>query len=358
MAASSTVSTRSYSSGANHPDDAFKQEKGPPYAPKTAAIGGVPSIGVDVPICAVFLLLFMIGAAANMTILQLNLRRGHKFLMSGLLFGFCMARIVTQIMRIVWACYPEDVSVAIAATIFVSAGVLILFLINLVFAQRILRAAHPHFGWHRAMHYSFLVMYILILLMLIMLITATVQSFYTLNTNWKRIDGDLQRTGSTYFMAISFAPIPMVILGLIIPRKTRLEKFGRGHWRTKIWILLASSVLLCLGASFRLGTAFKHPRPRDQPAWYDAKWCFYFFNFTLEITVVYLYLVLRVDQRFYVPDKSRGPGDYSADYGEKSQEKSERGTSTRRVMSEEEFFDDVTPEMIGSKDEEGGMRTK
>jgi hypothetical protein len=332
---------------------------GPPYAPKTAAIGGVPTIGVDVAICSVFLVLFMIGAAGHMTILQLNLRKGHKFLMSGLMFGFCMARIVTQIMRIVWACYPEDVSVAIAAMIFVSAGVLILFLINLIFAQRIIRAAHPHFGWHRAMHYGFMIMYILILLMLILVITATVDSFYTLNTNIKRIDADLQRTTSTYFMAVSFAPIPMVILGLVVPRKTRLEKFGRGRWRTKIWILLTSSVLLCLGASFRLGTLFKNPRPRADPAWYHAKWCFYLFNFTLEIIVVYLYLILRIDQRFHVPDNSHRPGDYSGENSEKQQEETGRRSSTRRIMSEEEVFDDqVTSEDFGAKDEERRMRSE
>lgn len=298
----------------------------------------------------------MVGAAGHMTILQLNMRKGHKFIMSGLLFGFCMARIVTNIMRIVWACYPTNARVAIAATIFVAAGVLILFLINLIFAQRIIRAAHPHFGWHRAIHYSFLVLYVLILLMLALVITATVDSFYTLNLKTRKIDADLQHTASTYFMAVSFMPIPMVIIGLIIPRKTRVEKFGSGRWRTKIWILLTSSVLLCLGASFRLGTAFKNPRPRDHPAWYDARWCFYFFNFTVEIIVVYLYLIVRVDRRFHIPNKSHGPGDYSRNQGEKKN--SERPSSGSRIMSEEEVFDDQEPTEKSMKDIETGMRTE
>lgn len=331
---------------------------GPPYAPRTAVIGGIPTVNVDVPICAVFLFLFIIGAAGHMTILQLNRRKGHKFLISGLLFGFCMARIAAQVMRIVWACYPEDVSVAIAAMIFVSLGVLILFLTNLIFAQRIIRAAHPHFGWHRAIHYSFMVLYILILLMLIMVIIATVQSFYTLNIHTKTIDADLQRTASTYLMLISFLPIPIVILGLILPRQTRVEKFGSGRWRTKIRILLASSVLLCLGASFRTGTAFRNPRPKDDPAWYHAKWCFYFFNFTLEIIVVYLYLILRIDQRFHIPDKSHGPGDYNKDRRDRLQEVDERPTSTRRIMSEEEVFDDKVPEGTGVQDEENVTRSE
>ncbi|KAK4941779.1 hypothetical protein LTR10_018383 [Elasticomyces elasticus] len=333
---------------------------GPPYPPQTAAIGGQPTVGVDVPITSVFLFLFLCGAVGNMTIFQLNRRRGHKFLFSGMLFGFCMARIVTMIMRIVWACYPEDVRIGIAAMIFVSAGVLILFLVNLVFAQRILRAAHPHFGWKKTLTIIFDILYVGILAMLAMVITATVQSFYTLNRNTHRIDRDLQMTASTYLLMIAFLPIPMVILGILVPRKTRLEKFGTGRWRTKIAILLTTSVLLCLGAAFRSGTTYKNPRTRDDPAWYDAKWCFYFFNFTLEIIVVYLYIILRVDLRFHVPNGSKGPGDYVPENRPhkevESMQESRRSSGVSRVMSEEEVFDDETPvDTRAEKDVEGQM---
>lgn len=241
--------------------------------------------------------------------------------------------------------------------IFVSAGVLILLLINVIFAQRILRAAHPHFGWHKSLSAVFMTLYGLILVMLAIVITGTVQSFYTLSANIHRIDRDLQMTASAYFLFISFLPIPMVILGLVVPRKTRLEKFGSGRWRTKIAILLTSAVLLCLGAAFRSATTYKNPRPRNDPAWYHAKWCFYFFNFTVEILVIYLYLVLRVDHRFYVPDRSKGPGDYLA--GSKPEEDQQNGTqlsrrhtsSMTRVLSEEEVFDDEAPfERTSSRD--------
>jgi len=334
------------------------KEQGPPYPPTTAAVGGMPTIGVDVPICSVFLFLFICGAVCHMTILQINLKRGHKFIMSGLLFGFCMARIVTMIMRIVWASYPTDIQIAMAANIFSYAGVLILFLINVVFAQRILRAAHPHFGWHKTLSIVFRVLYALIAGMLAMAITAIVQSFYTLNVNTHKIDRDMQITASTYLLFISFLPIPMVILGLIIPRKTRLEKFGTGRWRSKIAILLVSSVLLCLGACFRSATTYENPRPRDDPAWYHAKWCYYFFNFTLEIIVIFLYAILRVDRRFHVPNGSKGPGDYVVEQkpredGERTAHR-DRASSMNRVLSEEEVFDDLLPvESKPSKDLEG-----
>ena len=256
------------------------------------------------------MVLFIIAAVLNMTILQVNLRRGHKFYFSGMLFGFCMARITTCIMRIVWANRQTSINIGIAATVFVAAGVVLLFAINTVFAQRILRAMHPKFGWSKTIKAVFTGLYVLIIVSLIMLITATVDSFFTLNMNVRRIDRDIQLYGQTYYTFLSFLPIPLVLISLAFPRKTRTDKFGSGRHRDKIWILLIASALLCLGAAFRTGTNYITPRPRSSPAWYHSKACFYLFNFTIEITVIYLYLLLRVDKRFHVPDGARGPGSY------------------------------------------------
>ena len=46
----------------------LQSAKGPPYLPTTAGIGGLPTKNVDDPISAVFLVLFVIGAASHMTI--------------------------------------------------------------------------------------------------------------------------------------------------------------------------------------------------------------------------------------------------------------------------------------------------
>ncbi|KAL8828511.1 MAG: hypothetical protein Q9191_002550 [Dirinaria sp. TL-2023a] len=339
-----------------------QQPPGPPYPPHTASLGGVPNVHTDVPITAVFLVLFILGAVAHMTIFQINQSRGHKFIMSGMLFGFCMARTVTSIMRIVWACRPTNVRIAIAAQVFVAAGVVLLFVINLIFAQRIIRAAHPHSGWHPAMSWFFKALYILIVVSLIMLITSVVQSFYTLNSNTRRIDRDIQLYGQTYYSVISFLPIPLVIIGLIIPRKTRVEKFGSGRFRSKIHILLWATALLCLGAAFRCGTNYKAPRPRDDPAWYHSKACFYIFNFTVEIIVIFLYVVVRVDKRFWVPNGSHGAGDYTRKVGGGGEEKQMgdgRSSAESRfgILPEEEVFDDETAEEVRPKQEPKDVET-
>lgn len=318
----------------------IQQTQHAPYAPTTAGIGGSPTTTFDDTITSVFLVLFIIGAAVHMTILQVNQRRGKKFVMSGMLFGFCMARITACTMRLVWSTHSRNISIAIAAQVFVAAGVLLLFVVNLIFVQRILRASHPHWAWAKWLSVVFKVYYASIVVMLVALITCTVQSFYTLSHNTRRIDRDVQRVGTTYFAMAAFLPIPLVVLRVILPKKVEhVDKFGEGRFRTKIRVLLFSSFILTLGAAFRAGTSYV-PRPRNNPAWYHSKACFYIFNFTIEIIVVALYAVIRVDKRFHIPNKAHGPGSYSAG----QHEEPKKPGILDRVNSEEEVFDNAPEE--------------
>lgn len=271
-----------------------------------------------------------------MAILQMNLKRGHKFLASGALFGFCMARIVTCTMRLVWSTHQDSVPIAIAANVFVNAGVVIIIIINLLFVQRILRASHPKLGWSKLVHYLFLAYYITISLILAALITAIVQQSYTLDGNIHRIDHDIQLVGGTYNALAAFMPIPLLILGVVLPRlkdaSYHHEKFGTGRFRTKILILLASTLLITLGAGFRVGINYA-PRPINNPAWYHSKACFYCFNFLVEIIVIYGYIFVRVDRRFHVPDGASGRHHYGP----------AEGKVERRIETEDEFLDDFRP---------------
>jgi hypothetical protein len=67
--------------------DLPQMSSSPPYPPRNWSLGGAPTKSTDIPITAVFLVLYVCLAATHMTILQLNLRRGHKFLFNGALFG-------------------------------------------------------------------------------------------------------------------------------------------------------------------------------------------------------------------------------------------------------------------------------
>lgn len=226
-----------------------------------------------------------------------------------------MARTVSCALRIAWAYHQKNVRLAIAAQVFVAAGVVILFIINLFFTQRLMRARHPHIGWHAP--FQILIpsaAFALTIIGIIMVIIVVVQSFYTLNPRTLQIDHHIQWAVLSYFTFVAFLPIPIVTLMLIIPRRTHIDKFGTGRYRTKICVLLASSALLTLGAGFRCGTTFVSPTPSRAPTpWYYTKAAFYCFDFLVEILVVIMYAVVRVDRRFHVPDHAKGHGAYSAE---------------------------------------------
>lgn len=284
--------------------------QGPPYPPQGAGLGGQPTKAVDVPISAVLLFLFAVSAALNMTIFQMNRRRGHKFVLSAVVFGFSMARISANVMRIVWACYPRDVSVAIAANILTNAGVLLLFIVNLIFAQRLLRAYQPRLGWSQPLRFGFRGLYAAVVACLIMVITAGVYSFYTLDVSKLTKIRDVQLFAVTFLATLAFLPIPIVALAVLLPRSQPIEPFGTGSMRTKVILVLFTATLLALGAGFRAGVAYVK-RPADHPAWFHHKAAYYCFNYTIELIVVFTYALSRFDRRFWVPNGSCKPGDYT-----------------------------------------------
>ncbi|ATY64206.1 hypothetical protein CCM_04273 [Cordyceps militaris CM01] len=304
------------------------KQHGPPYPPTGAGLGGRPTVAVDVPISAVFIFLFILSAVLNMTILQRNQRRGHKFVLSGLLFGFSMARITANVMRIVWATRPANASIAIAASVLTNAGVVLLFVVNLLLVQRLLRAYHPHFGWSRPVSLAFRFLYFSIAAAIIMVIIAVVYSFYTLDVKARMRIREVQLTGVVFLAVLAFLPIPIGLAAGLVPGRYPRDPFGQSHpqgrarsLRFKLILVLTTSALLSLGASFRAGTAF-FQRPASNPAWFHSKTCYYCFNYTIEIVCVFTYALLRFDRLFHIPDGSSGPGHYAgrgvADQPEKS----------------------------------------
>ncbi|KAI1276805.1 hypothetical protein F5Y07DRAFT_365089 [Xylaria sp. FL0933] len=288
------------------------QPSGPPYASRNAGLGGLPEVIPDIPISAVFLALYLTSAIVNMTILQINLRRQHKFFVSGALFGFSMSRIVTFVLRIVWALNQHNVRLAIAANVFVNAGVLVVYVVNLIFAQRILRARQPAIGWHPSVSIALKVFYTGIAAALILVIYSAVQSVYTLNPNTLRATRDIQLAASTYLLVFTTLPIWLLVIAhFLLPKSADEETFGHGSMRAKIIINVLATCICITIAGFKAGTSWEPPRPLSNPAWYHSKPAFYVFSFVLEIIVLALLALSRVDKRFHIPDGSKQPGDYS-----------------------------------------------
>jgi len=70
------------------------ESKRGPFTPRNGVIGEVPTLSVDVPITIIFMILFMSGAAYHLIRHEINSKKGHNFLLSDLVFDFCMVRTV------------------------------------------------------------------------------------------------------------------------------------------------------------------------------------------------------------------------------------------------------------------------
>ncbi|PSK54330.1 26S proteasome regulatory subunit rpn11 [Elsinoe australis] len=279
--------------------------------PQPAIIGLVPTKSVDVPVDAVFIALFIALAASHMTLFRRNLSRGHKFLFNAMLFGFSMSRIVANVMRLAWAFRPHNVDIQLVATIFLNAGILLVYIINNLLTWRLIRSRIPSFGWNRIPRTIYKAQLWLVLPTIIMVIVIIVVSIKAPTPYRSLVMTEISRFAQTYFLVLAVQPLILIPVALLWPTQEPRDDFGEGSFNTKAVILLVSTTLASIEAVFRASTTWEPARPATNPAWYHSKPAFYCFNFGIDILILTFLLFMRIDKRFWVPNKANGPGSYS-----------------------------------------------
>lgn len=235
-----------------------------------------------------------------------------------------------------------------AAMIFVYAGVILLFIANLFFTQRLVRAQHPHFGWSKPFSLALPVLLFVIIGTILSLIAGVILEFYTLSESIQHAVRVIQIYGSTLYSVVAFIPIPIAIASTLarqhpkIKMTQTIDKFGEGSMTAKIIIIIFSAILLTLGASYRAGTTWLKPIPNMfngspvEGPWYFSRGSFYAFNFSIELFMVWFWLAVRIDKRFIIPNGAKGPYSYGSGFvfaGEAGNEKPQLGNrdSTRHL---------------------------
>ena len=278
----------------------------------TAQIGGTSDNTIDVPVSSVFLAIFVLLAAGHMALLQINNRRKHKFLFNGMLFGFCMSRIMATMFRIIWAKRPTNADIALVAAVFLNAGILLIYIINNLLAWRMVRSAVPTVGWHPVLRVVNKVMLWVVLGMIIPLIVIIVLRVKSpLTPHVGTASTVVSRLAQTYFLVLAVEPAFLLGYAAWKGRHGQPDPFGKGSWNTKVIILAISITLAIIEAGFRCGTTWAPAPLASDPAWWDSKAAFYCFNFMIDILIISLLLIGRIDRRFHVPNKCDGPMDYS-----------------------------------------------
>ena len=111
-------------------------------ATQTNLFGDYPT-STDVAPSAIFAAVFMIFALAHLGIFLENYRRGHKFWISLGFAFYCICRFVGWVIRIFWSSNPTNVRMGSAGGFFLISSSVFLLTLNLILAQRIFTWMHP-----------------------------------------------------------------------------------------------------------------------------------------------------------------------------------------------------------------------
>jgi len=230
-------------------------------------------------------------------------------------------------------------------------GVVPLYLTNLMFAQRLVRAQHPRFGWSGPVSAAFLIIGAVSILAIALLVAGVSVEVFASDANALQKASGLQIFGTIWLALLAALPVLLVGISTLARRLPHIrntkttDKFGEGSMRMKVAIVVASGTLLSVGAWYHAVTTLRYPPTRLQAHGSDksdhqpaglTKACFYTFAFALPVAVSFLWLFKRCDKRFYTPDGAKGPFSYAGGFvfaGEMGNQEARLSVATRTPRS-------------------------
>jgi hypothetical protein len=139
-------------------------------------------------------------------------------MLSPWLTGFCLARVATLVLRVAGANKQHSTRLAIAAQIFLNLGILIIYIVNLILGQQILRSKQPYIGWNPVVRTAYKILYILIGAAVAVVITSVVLSAYTLDAHTRMICKDIQLAAATYLLYFTCLPLIHLAAAFFLPK--------------------------------------------------------------------------------------------------------------------------------------------
>ncbi|KAK4187879.1 hypothetical protein QBC35DRAFT_550998 [Podospora australis] len=267
----------------------ISQSDEPPYPPKTAYVGGHPTPHTDIPICAVFIFLFALAIPVH-----LALKRATKF-PAVLIVVFCTLRIVSLVMRIAWALHPNQLRVEIAAATFALAGVVLLYVLNLILSRRFVRD-YAIFGYRPSVKGVYRFGIFIIVACLIMAVIVSSNTYFTRAPDILQECRDILLAVIAILTVMAFVPVITVLVVWFFADEEAIDR-EKTRFKRRVTMLVVTSLLLTLEAGFRCGTLYA-ARPVGREAWFNHRAAYYCLGFLLEILVVYLLVAVRFGHGF------------------------------------------------------------
>ncbi|CAH6718487.1 hypothetical protein CLIB1444_01S07844 [[Candida] jaroonii] len=127
----------------------------------------------DIAPSIVFCVIFFVIGICHLTLFLVNFSRGHFFYISFLWFLYGMGKTIGFALRAVWATDVTLVDTGIAGEVFLIIFAVFLTTINLILAQRLFSWRHPVGGARRLFNYTMFALYCLVALVVVLTIVSS-----------------------------------------------------------------------------------------------------------------------------------------------------------------------------------------
>ncbi|PFH58493.1 hypothetical protein XA68_13601 [Ophiocordyceps unilateralis] len=273
--------------------------------------GGVPTSTDDGLVTFIFLLLFALGAVLHLVRLIGNNQRRHKFLLSIPLVAFCLFRTFYCIFRFAWAFLrpPFFNQAVVALAMAMEAYGSVILIPNLFISQRIICAMHPVVGWHKLFQTATWCLAMSIAPVSIIASVSSIIKIVAFRTTSAQMTKQVLEFADSWQLMVSLIPLVSIFIACAVPGQ-RPQNFGTGNLRLKTALLVFSSITLVIAPAVRLAVV-ANPQAALDGSPISGKPVFYTTALFLESLTVFSYLIFRFDNLYWIPDGSKGPGDYS-----------------------------------------------
>ncbi|KAK4222420.1 hypothetical protein QBC38DRAFT_375114 [Podospora fimiseda] len=271
----------------------------PPYPPPAPPPGLPPTPLPDIPLSGIFILLYLLYIPLHL-FFSTHSNPHSKPILTIILTIFPSLRIISLSLRISWSLNPSNLQLEIASTALTFAGVLLLYILNLLVSRRYVRD-YAISGYRPIVKGIFRSLIGIVLICLIMGVIVSVNVYFVSpkDKNVLRECRDVLLVSGTILAVLAFTPVIMVVLVGCCCKAGDVVGIEKKRYRARTELLVGTAGLLSLEGGFRVGMVYEARLVGEEEVkWWEGKAAFYCFVYLVEVVVVYWVLAARFDGRF------------------------------------------------------------
>ena len=178
----------------------------------------------DIAPSAVFLAVFAVIGIAHLVLFFINFSRGHYFYLSLIWTFYCILKVVGWALRVAWAKDITMVKLGIADEVLLILSSIILVAVNLILAQRLFTWRHPVGGSRRLFNYTMYLLYSVVAAVIAMTIVASAVPYtYLLSEHAYESYKNVVKVSAILIILYSLTAVSLIALSYFFKPTTKDE---------------------------------------------------------------------------------------------------------------------------------------